>query len=204
MSDPILEALVERTRGLQPWRKLFHAFNGVLVATVILAFGLTKSTASTILAGVVGALLLVDGLRLLHRPCNALFFRLFRRLASPREARRIASSTWYAAGMALAVALFPLADAVSGILVLALADPIASYVGQRWGHRPFLGGTVAGTATFLVVSGAILASRHPMGVAAVATAGATYAERRSWPLDDNFTIPIVTAAMTATLSLWSG
>lgn len=139
---------------------------------------------------------MADVVRLRYPPANELFFRALRVLASPREASGLASSTWYAVSVAAAVALFPLHHAVSAILVLALADPAGSYVGQRWGRRPFLGGTVAGSATFCLVAGVVLGLRHPPAVAVVAVVAAALAERRSWPLDDNLTIPLVTGAVT--------
>lgn len=195
-TNPTLDELVERTRGLQPWRKLFHAVNGLSVAAAIVFLDIPSETARWILGPIALGLLVLDALRLLHPPSNALFFRAFRLLASPREARGLASSTWYALGIALAVLLFPLEHAVTGILVLGLADPSASYVGQRWGRRPFLGGSVAGTVVFLAVAAAVLLSRHPWGVAAVSVLAVTLAERKSWPLDDNFAIPLVSAAAT--------
>ena len=196
-----LDQLVERTAGLQPWRKAFHAFNGLAVAIAIEGLGLTSSVALWILGPVAGALLLVDLLRLSHRKSNELFFRVFSRLASPREARGIASSTWYALGLVVTLALFPLQHAVSGILLLALADPAASLVGHRWGRRPLLGGSVVGTAAGLAVAGLVLTLRHPLPVAAVAAVVVALAERGSWPLDDNFTIPVAGAAATTFATL---
>lgn len=200
----MMDDLVARTRGFQPWRKVFHAVNGVTVVTVITVWELPSTLATGILVAIAVALVAVDGLRLAHRRSNELFFRLFRLLASPREARGLASSTWYALGMAIAVAAFPLEHAVSGILVLALADPLASLAGHRWGRRPFLGGTVAGTVTFLLTAGLLLGLRHPLPVALAAALLVTLAERRSWPLDDNLSIPVVSAATTTGLALLLG
>lgn len=168
----------------------------MVASLLLLHLDLPRSTAAALLAA--GAVLVVvaDVFRLRYPPANELFFRAFRLLASPREASGLASSTWYAVAVAAAVALFPLHHAVSGILVLALADPAGSYVGQRWGRRPFLGGTVLGTATFVVVAGLVLGFRHPPAVAGVAAVAAALTERRSWPLDDNLAIPLVTGAVT--------
>lgn len=166
------------------------------VSLLLLHLDLPRWTAATLLAFGAALVLVADVFRLRHPPANELFFRLFRLLASPREASGLASSTWYAVAVAAAVALFPLHHAVSGILVLALADPAGSYVGQRWGRRPFLGGTVAGSVTFCLVAGVLLGPRHPPAVAAVAVVAAALAERRSWPVDDNLAIPLVTGAVT--------
>lgn len=166
------------------------------LSLLLLHLDLPRSTAATLLAAGAVLVLVADLFRLRYPPANELFFRAFRLLASPREASGLASSTWYAVAVAAAVAFFPLHHAVSGILVLALADPAGSYVGQRWGRRPFLGGTVAGSLTFCMVAGVVLGLRHPPAVAAVAVVAATLAERRSWPLDDNLAIPLVTGALT--------
>jgi dolichol kinase len=190
--DPFDE-LVEQTRGLQPWRKVFHACNAVLIAAALVTLGLTRTESAAIL-GVVAALLVIgDSVRLMNRGANELFFRVFRTLASPREAEGIASSTWYTIGIFAAVALVPRQEAVSAILVLGLADPIASVVGQTLGRRPFMGGSVEGTATFLTVALLVLLPRHAWPVAVAAALLATISERRSWPLDDNFAVPVVTA-----------
>ena len=107
----------------------------------------------------------------------------------------MASSTWYALGVFVAVAVAPPAAAVSAILVLGLADPAASWVGVRWGRRPLLGGTLEGTVGFVVVAAAILLLRHPPAAALAVAVVAGLAERRSWPLDDNFTVPVVCAVL---------
>lgn len=187
-----MDELVRRTEGLQPLRKLFHAFNGIVVAVGLTLLGLSKDQALMALGGIGVLLLLGDALRLFYKPANELFFRSFSSWVSPREANRPASSTWYVFGILLTLVLVPMPEAVSGVLVLGLADPIASVVGQKYGRRPFLGGTVEGTTAFVIVALTILLVRHPWQAAVPAAVLAAIAERRSWPLDDNFTVPLVT------------
>lgn len=194
------DALVAGTAGTQPWRRVMHAGNGVLLAAALTWLPVTRGTALALLGAALLAQAGLDLVRLRHAGWNARFFRIFRRLASPREARGPASSTWYTLGVLLTVALFPEPAAVSGILVLAVADPAAGYVGRRWGRRRILGGSVEGTAVFLATSLLILGLRHPLPVAAAAALLATLAERLSWPLDDNLVVPVV-AALTASLPL---
>ncbi|MEX2465993.1 MAG: hypothetical protein WD995_03740, partial [Gemmatimonadota bacterium] len=116
--------------------------------------------------------------------------QLFSRLASPREAVGVASSTWYMLGITLAAAIAPGPVGISAVLVMALADPAASYYGRRWGQRPFLGGSVEGSAIFLLVALAVLLPRHPVPAAVAVAVLATLLERRSWPLDDNLSVPV--------------
>ena len=119
---------------------------------------------------------------------NILFFRFFQILVSPRESQNIASSTWYILGSLIAIVLFPISAALSGILVLAWADPTASYLGRRWGRRAFLGGTLEGTTAFLVVAALILSVRHPLPIAIPSACLITLVERSAWPLDDNLVL----------------
>ncbi len=197
--SPGLDSLVEQTRGAQPMRRLFHAFNGTAVAVFVVVFAPPRTATVGVLGGLFLLLLTLDLLRLRSEAANKAFFRWFGRLASPREASRLASSTWYALGIVLALALFPWPLAISGILVMALADPAASYIGARWGQRSFLGGSVLGFVVFVGVAGVILGLRHPPTLSIPTALVAALAERRSWPLDDNLAVPLVTAGMLAVL-----
>ncbi|MDZ7780967.1 MAG: hypothetical protein U5R14_13690 [Gemmatimonadota bacterium] len=194
-SSDRFEHLVDQTTGTQPWRRIVHAVNGITFASILTFWPYSEATAIVLLTGAVAALLLLDALRLRLRRLNACFFRVFNRLASPREADHIASSTWYMLGITLAVVLSPTWAAVSGILVLALADPTASYVGRRWGRRPFLGGSMEGSAVFFLVTLAVLLPRHPWAVALAVALPITVLERRAWPLDDNLAIPVACSVL---------
>lgn len=192
---PVLDPLVERTAGPQPWRRVFHALTGSVVAAALVFLPISREAALCMLGGAMLTLHALDVVRLRFGKAHALFFSAFRHLASPREARGSASSTWYALGMILALALFAREAAVSGILVLAFADPISSYSGRRWGRRPFLGASMEGTLVFGLTAFTVLAFRHALPVAAAAAVVCALAERLSWPLDDNLTIPVVGAAV---------
>lgn len=197
MSD--LTGLVARTHGAQPWRKVFHAVNALLIVAAISIIRPSHAWMVLVLGAMATALLALDLVRLADERANTLFFRLFRPLASPREMKGIASSTWYAFGILLTAALFDRSTALSGILVLGVADPSAGYIGRRWGTRPWLGGTLEGSLVFLTTCAAIVGLRHGWWVALPVAALVTLAERRSWPLDDNFTIPLVCAGAIALL-----
>ena len=149
-----LDRLVKRTQGLQPLRRLFHASGGLLCAGLY-GYSILSQTQMLIgTAALLGVAIALDLVRLRSRRANLMFFQTFSSLASPREEGRLASSTWYLVGILAAIALYPLTAAIAGILILALGDPSASYVGRRWGRIPFGGGgTVLGTATFAVRPG---------------------------------------------------
>jgi dolichol kinase len=194
-----LEDAVERTSGPQLLRRVFHAATGLLIVLALAVGGLQKREAIWVLAGALVVLGAADVLRARSDVANTLFFKLFRHLASPRDATGLASSTWYALGVLVVLSLFPYPAAISAILVLALADPVASYAGRRWGRIAFLGGSLEGTLIFTLVALALLLPRHPPLIAVVTALCSAVVERVSWPFDDNFTVPVATAAMLTVL-----
>lgn len=189
MTQP-LDALVARTAGAQPGRRIFHGVNGLVIWGVLHLTGIETMTAAVLLAGMVAVALAIDLARLSHAPLNHLFFRLTPHLASPRERNRIASSTWYLVGMLGALLLVPRPYAEAGILVLALADPVASWFGRRYGRRPFGAGSVLGSTLFWCVALGALWPVAGLLPALLAATFVTLLEATPWPLDDNLVVPL--------------
>ncbi len=183
-----LAELVAKTTGLQTGRRIVHAITGTVIFVAVTQLDLSKSLTITGLSVLFLILLASDLVRLRVPHLNILFFRFFQILVSPRESHNIASSTWYILGALIAIVLFPISAALSGILVLAWADPTASYLGRRWGRRSILGGTLVGTTAFLVVAVLILSVRHPLTIAIPSACLITLVERLAWPLDDNLVL----------------
>jgi dolichol kinase len=183
----------ERRRGVQPWRRVFHAGNGLMISFFPPMLGLGRWQIVAILGGFLVLLTGFDLARLRSPKLNVLFFRLFPSLASPREMTKIASSTWYLLGAIVVFALFPARLAVPAILVLALADPAASTVGRLWGRRKIGKGSWLGSTVFAVIAFAILAAYFGPAAAAAPALIIAAAEILPWSLDDNLTVPIVGA-----------
>lgn len=192
--DPELAALVDRTRGVQPMRRIFHAANGLLLALLPPALGLPRTFVLTTLAALFVLLFASDVIRLRAPRLNTLFFRTFPALASPREAGGFASSTWYVLGGALTWALFPARLVTPAILVLGLADPAAGWIGRLWGRRRLGAGTLAGSTTFVVVASAVLALWFDFPTAVLAALITAAVECLPWRIDDNLTIPLAAGA----------
>ena len=196
-NETILSEAIGRTEGLQPWRRVFHATNGTLAVIAISVLGLEVSTAILILGILLVLAVVLDGVRLFYPKLNVLFFKAFSSLASPREAKKIASSTWYALSALLVLWVFPEPYALAGILVLALADPAASVVGQRWGRIRFLAGSVRGTAAFAVVAFFALLLFVPWWLALVVAMATAVVEAAPINLDDNLIVPLTVAGILA-------
>lgn len=146
--------------------------------------------------------------RRLSPALNAKLVRFFSPIAHAHERHQTNSSTWYMTALTLLAAFAPQAAAELGVLVLGLADPAAGAIGRRWGRtRIRAGRTVEGTLGFVLVGMAasflwLIASGfgHSSALLLAAVAGVSgalaelTATRR---FDDNFAIPLVTAASVA-------
>ena len=161
---------------------------------------LTGPESAFALAGIgagVAAALILDWARLRFDGVNKVFFRMFSRLASPREATGIASSTWYLVGALAVLVIAPPGLFMPSMLVLAFADPAASVVGRVWGSHGLGNGTWEGTAAFFLVAAAVLTPVAGVGAALFAAVVAAATEVLPIGLDDNLVVPLSTA-----LALW--
>ncbi|NIM48896.1 MAG: hypothetical protein GTN62_03815 [Gemmatimonadales bacterium] len=114
------------------------------------------------------------------------------------EARRPSGAAWLGVGYGIAV-WFPQPAPVAGVLVAALADPAASFVGAR---RSTLGRkTFAGSAAHFTVACGLLAVLG-LGWTVVLSAAAVGAalERWSGAVDDNLLVAPGVAAVVALLA----
>jgi dolichol kinase len=158
---------------------------------------MSRRTFALALAGGLVCFLAVDLLRLRHPATNALFSRLFRPLLLPRDLVGLNGTTYYTAGVLLAVLLFPQAVAVTSVLFLILGDFAAGAVGRTWGRaRPFPGGkSLEGAAACFVVCLAVGGPIVGWGPAAAGAAAATIVEFLGLPVDDNLLIPPISGAV---------
>lgn len=137
---------------------------------------------------------------------------VFRRLSRSSESSGIATSTWYALGLMVGVALLPKSACMIGLMILAFADPAAGLVGRRFGVRKiYRDKSVAGTVAFVVVAlviatvglalGRSMLEPGPwLGSAVVIALAGAGAELLGDIVPDNFSVLVV----TGTLAAWLG
>ncbi len=198
-------------------RNLFHAGNGVMAALLYAAVP-DRHTMLIIAWIYTGWMLSLEITRRLSRRWNDFLVNtLFRSIARPSEAHRINSASWFGLAMVVILYLFPRTACIAAVLVLGIGDPAAAIIGRRWGNHRLIGRkSVEGTLGFIAVAGLcltafLLVSGNPdvqaaAGLATLgralalalcaATAGAI-AEAASTQIEDNFSIPVLTAAATA-------
>ncbi|HEY7462031.1 MAG TPA: hypothetical protein VIC59_09175 [Gemmatimonadota bacterium] len=182
-------------------RRLWHVAVGLLTLAPYALGLLPRGIYLLVLVGMLAFLLVLDFVRLRHPPANALFIRLFRPLILPRDLVRLSGSTYYMAGVLLAVLLFPQRVAVVSVLFLVLGDFAAGAVGLRWGRIRLPGGkSLEGSAACFLTCLAIAAPLVGWTAATGGALAATLAESLDLPVDDNLLIPPVSGAVLLWLS----
>lgn len=138
---------------------------------------------------------------------NERLMRFFRPIAHANEWREVNSATWYATALVLMALVVPREAAEVGVVVLAAADPMAGFVGRRFGRkrlasgRSFEGaaafaltGTIAAFA-WMTAAGTYDASR--LVLAPVAGIFGAVVELLVSRVDDNLAIPLGTSLAVA-------
>lgn len=126
------------------------------------------------------------------------------------ERKSLSGMSWFMFATLIIVAMVPLKLAALACLILAFGDPWASVIGIKFGKRKIFGGrktlegVLGGMAVCTLVSAVFFAATGlvapAMIVPAALLAGLTGALAESMPferIDDNFTIPVVTAPALA-------
>jgi len=155
----------------------------------------------------------LEAVRPFSRRVNRRLMRLFQHIAHPQEAHRVNSATWYATSLMLLAWLAPPVVGAGAVAVLGLGDPVAGFVGRRWGRRRIAHGrTLEGSLAFLLVGGlgcfaitALSGLAWPVALAGGLVAGlvGACAELACGPrFDDNLVVPLLAgAALWPTLHL---
>ena len=192
-------------------RSIFHVASGAASIAMIRLMP-SRTSLIAVAAAFVIAAWSMETARRFSVGANDRMMRFFGPVAHAEERHRVNSSTWYVTALLILAAFATSQAAELGVLILALADPAAGYIGRRFGRIPLRAKrSLEGTLTFLVI-GALaafawlsLTSVLPVSsIAVLAFGGATvgaFAELWSTRLDDNFTIPIAAASAVAALQL---
>lgn len=146
---------------------------------------------------------------------NALLMKVFAPVAHEHETYKVNSATWYASALLLLAAPNQMLWGIAGLTVLGIGDPVAGFIGRRWGRTRLLHGrTLEGTLAFFlsatVVTAVLFMVLHAVtpgtafALAAAAGVCGAIAELISLRVDDNFSIPLSAAAGVAIAQLFVG
>jgi dolichol kinase len=179
------------------YRRLWHVVGGLLLIAPYGLRWMDKADYTLVLGCLLAGMLIMDLLRLRLAGLNRAIMRLLGPLLLPREVGGLNGTTFFLAGILLAVLLLPRTEAMLGALFLILGDLAAGIVGRRWGRtRPWSGGkSLEGSAACFLVSLAVALPFVGPGAAAGAALAAALIEFMELPLDDNLLIPPIAGAV---------
>lgn len=186
-------------------RKFYHAVMGLFCFSLY-AFVLTRVQALWTLALVGGSFVVMDLLRLRSKAVNELALKLFGKVMRREELKTLTGNTFYILGLFLIVLAFPSPVVLLSILYLALGDPTAAAIGTLYGRHKLVGkksweGAVANFAVSscatLLVAVALFALPPHRAVLLALVGGliSVVAELCPLPVDDNFSIPVLSACL---------
>lgn len=190
-------------------RKVYHLGMG-LACFALYGFILNRTGALIALATIGGSLVLMDVLRFKIPAMNLIALRVYGKLMRSNELHGLTGNTYYVIGLFLITLLFPQPIVLLSVLFLAVGDSVASIVGTRWGKvRPawMCGKSVEGAlanafasaiVAFAFATGYLhLNTNEALMLTAVGAFASMLAEALPIPLDDNFTIPVVSSIVLA-------
>ena len=184
-------------------RKIWHVL-GVCVLAMIGHF-FSPLWTNTVMLGLWLLFVPVDFLRLRSPALNDFLMHLFRPIMRQTEAKALAGTSYLLTGVLVISLLFPREIVLITLLYLAFADPMASVVGIRWGRDKIFGHkSVQGSAaaflictliTFLALTYEGIFSERILMVSILGgLIGACAEAIPIGPLDDNFSIPVLSSA----------
>jgi dolichol kinase len=193
-------------------RKVFHILG---IGCVAVTHGMSVASLPltlTILGIITFVFVGLDMLRFYVPALNKKVKRDFGPFMRDYELERLSGSSWFLFAGMIAIAAFPREAAALAFLFLALGDPIASWVGVRWGRTRLPGGKsvegslallgVCAVTGFLFLLGvnqlnpiASISALSIGGLALFCLGAATTAAFAEWlpikGVDDNFIVPVV-------------
>jgi diacylglycerol kinase (CTP) len=183
-------------------RKIWHMS---AVSLMILIYHLAPAAWSgLLLVGLWLVFVSLDFMRLRIPPLNDFVVQLFRPIIRQNEVKDLAGTTYLLSGVLLVYLFFPRTIVFLTLLYLAFADPIASYIGIKYGrdklfaHKSLQGSMAAFFAcmisTYFVLNyKGIMMDRILLISVLGGLIGAMAEALPLGKVDDNFSIPVVSA-----------
>ncbi len=206
MAEPAVDWREFKNRSDVHWaRKIWHI---VTVFGMFLVYQLAPYTvAMTILIVAAAILIPFDYFRLKYKKLNDIALIFMGPLMRRTEIQGVAGTSYLLAGVTFIAILFPKPIVGLSLLFLAFADPLASYVGIRYGRDKILGNksiqgflmafVVCFLLTFIFLgSYDLMTSRRLVVSVLCGVVGALAELIPIAKLDDNLTMPIMSALGT--------
>lgn len=199
-TDPVLKSRSD----VHLARKVWHFLGVITIA--IFYHNLSRPMALQTLTIFASLGIFIDVYRLRSELFNRIIIKIMHPIMRDTEKNNIAGTTYLFIGTLIIVALFPPSIVTLSLLFLAVADPIASYFGIRYGRDRLIGrkslqGSMAAFFACTLVAAGYFMARETMTdrlLLVSLLAGFIGALAELIPvgnLDDNLVLPVVSATL---------
>ncbi len=184
-------------------RKLIHISSAIIPIGYYFS---NKEFVLLILIPLVCAMIFVEILKykvdFVYNLYSNIFGKLLRDHEYDRSVFRINGASWVLIGDIISIIIFPKLIAITGMLLLSLADSISAIIGKNFGKKYYAPNrSYIGSMTFLIV-GILIVLFTPKYyyniteyvIGSVAVFLTTITDALSLPADDNLFIPIISCA----------
>lgn len=185
-------------------RRLWHIFGGLSIPVAGLL--VPQQIFLPALCSATIAFLVFELIRLRFPQINHRFLTFFHVLLREREAATLTASAYFLIAASIVFILCDKSIAAMALTFVAVGDPVAGMVGEKWGRLKVKDRSLEGScACFLAcaVAGAILATitQVALWLAVVGAVCAALVEFLSFPVNDNLTSPLVSAGVMSLVRL---
>jgi dolichol kinase len=195
-------------------RKLYHMAMG-LFCFALYAFVLSRGQALAVLGVVGGILVGVDIFRFRYPALNVATLRVFGSVMRREELKSITANSFFILGLFIIVLFFSKPIVLLSAIYLAIGDPLAALVGTRYGRHYFpikslakksFEGSGANFAACSLATWCVATFIFNVPPAAaipfalIGGAVSAVSELIPFPINDNFTIPVLSAALLSLLA----
>jgi diacylglycerol kinase (CTP) len=198
------QAVQFKQRSDMHWRRKLWHMGGVSIIALVYAF-LPEPIALFLMSIAFFVFVPLDILRQKNEGLNKFILGLFQPIMREYERNRLAGTTYLLSGLMLVTLVFPRPIVLLTMMYLAFADPIASYFGIRFGKDKILGsksiqGTLAAFVVCAILTALTLSSGGTLSDRAITISllggviGALAELIPVWDLDDNLTLPLLSAS----------
>ncbi|MBC8214353.1 MAG: hypothetical protein H8E71_06925 [Candidatus Marinimicrobia bacterium] len=174
-------------------RKLFHLSSSVIGISLLLV---GKSIVLPITILLTFIVLFFDIIRNRNTIIKDLYNKLFQIMTRPQESNNLTGASWLLFGASITMLLFDELPSATGLLFLSIGDSVAALFGRKYGKTKIGHKSLEGSIAFFI-SCVIISLFIPglnIWVGVISASVATVVELVGiFKLNDNFTIPIVTA-----------
>lgn len=192
----VSENLRERIKKFNIIRKIYRLL-ALVIPLIYIAYG--KNAVLKILIPITIFIFILDAARLRFPRLNKLIIEHLKVILKPTELNKISTTTLLLISFSIVILAFPRKIALLSILFTIIGDMFAEIVGIMYGknkifHNKTLEGSL-GCFVSCVVAGLLFRNYIPLfnNMVVLGALGATLTELFSDKIDDNFTMPIITA-----------